>query len=46
MTIAYWISTQTKRRVEHAIQDFCETDYFPLVNAIRAEFGLSPVSQS
>ena len=34
-----------KAKVEQAIQDFCETDYFPLVNAIRAEFGLPPVSQ-
>ena len=33
-----------KAKVERAIQDFCETDYFPLVNAIRQEFGLEPVS--
>ena len=31
-----------QRKVEQAIQEFCETDYFPLVNAIRTEFGLSP----
>ena len=36
-------AAQTK--IEQAIQEFCETDYFPLVNAIRTEFGLSPVSQ-
>ena len=35
---------ETKRRVEHAIREFCETDYYPLVNAIRAEFGLPPAS--
>ena len=36
---------EAKMKVEQAIQEFCETDYFPLVNAIRTEFGLSPVSQ-
>ena len=34
-----------KAKVEQAIQDFCETDYFPLVNAIRVEFDLPPVPQ-
>ena len=32
-----------KAKIEQAIQDFCETDYYPLVNAIRAEFDLPPV---
>lgn len=34
-----------KAKVEQAIKDFCEVDYFPIVNAIRQEFGLEPVSQ-
>ena len=34
-----------KAKVEQAIQDFCKADYFPLVNAIRVEFGLDPVPQ-
>ncbi len=31
-------------QVEQAISEFYENDFWPLVNAIRAEFGLSPVS--
>ena len=35
---------EAKTKVEQAIQEFCETDYYPLVNAIRAEFDSPPVS--
>lgn len=35
-----------RARVEQAIRNFCETDYFSLVNAIRAEFGLPEVAPS
>ena len=34
----------TKAKIEEAIRNLCSTDYFPLVNAIRAEFGLPPAS--
>ncbi len=33
-----------KSRVEQAIAEFYEDDYWPIVNAIRGEFGLSSVS--
>ena len=35
-----------KPRLEKAIQEFYENDYWPLVNAIREEFGLPSVSPS
>ena len=30
-------------KIEKAIADFYSNDYWPIVNAIREEFGLSPV---
>ena len=36
-------AAQTK--MEQAIKEFFERDYFPLINAIRAEFGLPPAPQ-
>ena len=34
-----------KPKMEQAIKEFFASDYFPLVNAIRTEFGLNPVPQ-
>ena len=34
-----------KPKMEQAISEFFTSDYFPLVNAIRAEFGLPPAPQ-
>ena len=34
-----------KPKMEQAVKEFYESDYYPLVNAIRAEFGLDPVPQ-
>ena len=30
--------------IEHAIHEFYENDYWPIVNAVRKEFGLEPGS--
>ena len=35
---------KARPKIEKAIQEFYQNDYWPLVNAIREEFGLSPVS--
>ena len=35
---------QAKPKVEQAIRDFYENDYWPMVNSIRGEFGLGPVT--
>ena len=37
-------SELAKPRIEQAIANFFKNDYWPIVNAIRQEFGLSPVS--
>ncbi len=34
----------TRLEIDQAIQEFFEHDFWPLVNGIRAEFGLEPVS--
>ena len=33
----------TREKVEQGLRNFCETDYYPIVNAIREEFKLEPV---
>ena len=33
-----------RKDVEQAIEEFYKNDYWPIVNAIRKEFGLQPVS--
>lgn len=35
----------TKEKVEQALLNFYETDYYPIVNAIRQEFKVEPVPQ-
>ncbi len=35
---------KAKPKVENAIREFYKNDYWPIVNAIRQEFGLDPVS--
>ena len=35
---------EARPKVEKAITDFYENDYWPIVNAIRGEFGLSPAT--
>ncbi len=35
---------KARPKIEKAIKDFYDADYWPLVKAIRKEFGLSPVS--
>lgn len=35
---------KARPKIEKAIADFYSNDYWPMVNAIREEFGLSPVS--
>ena len=37
---------EAQQHLERGIADFYRKDYFPIVNAIRAEFGLQPVSAS
>ncbi len=35
---------KARLKIEQALKDFYANDYFPIVNAIRAEFGLEPVT--
>ena len=37
---------EARPQIEKSISDFFENDYWPLVNAVRREFGLSPASAS
>ncbi len=37
---------KARPQIERVIAEFFENDYWPMVNAIRAEFGLSPASSS
>lgn len=37
-------SDQAKASIQQAVREFYKNDYWPIVNAIREEFGLEPVS--
>ena len=37
-------SDQAKASIQQAVGEFYKNDYWPIVNAIREEFGLEPVS--